>query len=111
MPCEGVDVLLLVSGAESTDRAAQHAAAVRAARDAGVERVVCTSLHAAAPDCTFTLGRDHHATEELIREAGLVHVPARLPPPSTSSRCSRARLVSCAVRPVTLRRETTSRRS
>lgn len=67
----GVDVLLLVSAAESADRMAQHAAAVRAAADAGVGRVVYTSFFGAAPDCVFTLGRDHHATEELVREAGL----------------------------------------
>lgn len=67
----GVDVLLLVSGAESADRMDHHAAAVRAARDAGVRRVVYTSFFAAAPDCVFTLGRDHHATEQLIRDAGL----------------------------------------
>jgi NAD(P)H dehydrogenase (quinone) len=68
---QDVDVLFLVSAAESAERMAQHAAAVRAARDAGVRRVVYTSFFGAAPDCTFTLGRDHHATEELVREAGL----------------------------------------
>lgn len=68
---DGIDVLLLVSGAESADRMDHHAAAVRATRDAGVERVVYTSFFGAAPDCIFTLGRDHHATEQLIRDAGL----------------------------------------
>lgn len=68
---DGVDVLLLVSGAESAGRMDHHAAAVRAAAEAGVQRVVYTSFFGAAPDCVFTLGRDHHATEQLIRDAGL----------------------------------------
>jgi NAD(P)H dehydrogenase (quinone) len=36
-----------------------------------VQHVVYTSFYGAAPDCTFTLGRDHFATEEHIRSRGL----------------------------------------
>ena len=67
----GVDVLLMVSGAESRTRVAEHAAFVDAASRAGVRHVVYTSFAAAAPDATFTLGRDHHATEELLRASGM----------------------------------------
>jgi NAD(P)H dehydrogenase (quinone) len=68
---EGVDTLLMVSAAEAVDRLDQHRAFVRAAASAGVQQVVYTSFQGAAQDCTFTLGRDHWATELAIREAGL----------------------------------------
>lgn len=67
----GVDTLLMVSASEAADRLDQHRGFVRAAAEAGVRQVVYTSLQAAAPECTFTLGRDHWATEVAIREAGL----------------------------------------
>jgi uncharacterized protein YbjT (DUF2867 family) len=50
-----------------------HTNVVEAARDARVGRVVYTSFFGAAPDCTFTFGRDHWHTEELIRGSGLRH--------------------------------------
>lgn len=42
-----------------------------AAALAGVRHIVYTSFQGAAADCTFTLGRDHWATEQAIRDAGL----------------------------------------
>ncbi|MFA0849039.1 SDR family oxidoreductase [Curtobacterium sp. WHRI 8282] len=68
---EGVEVLLMVSAAEAQDRLDQHRAFVAAAADAGVRHVVYTSFLGAAPDATFTLGRDHWATEQAIRESGM----------------------------------------
>lgn len=68
---DGVETLLLVSASESADRLDQHRAAVDAAAEAGVAHVVYTSFAAAAPDCTFTLGRDHAATEEHVRASGM----------------------------------------
>jgi uncharacterized protein YbjT (DUF2867 family) len=44
---------------------------VDAAAEAGVRHVVYTSFYGASPDCTFTLGRDHYATEERIRASGM----------------------------------------
>lgn len=67
----GVRTLLMVSGAESADRLEQHRTFVDAATEAGVAHVVYTSFQGAAADCTFTLGRDHHATEEHLRASGL----------------------------------------
>jgi NAD(P)H dehydrogenase (quinone) len=67
----GVDVLLLVSAAEDADRVVQHHNAVEAAAAAGVRRVVYTSFLGAAPDCTFTFGRDHAATERFLADAGV----------------------------------------
>ena len=67
----GVDVLLMVSASESADRLAQHRTFVDAAAAAGVQHVVYTSFLGAAPDATFTLARDHHATEEHILASGM----------------------------------------
>ncbi len=57
----------MVSASEAVDRLDQHRAFVSAAAEAGVRHVVYTSFQGAAPDCTFTLGRDHWATEEALR--------------------------------------------
>ncbi len=45
--------------------------AVDAAVAAGVERIVYTSFFGAAPDTTFTFGRDHFHTEEHIKQTPL----------------------------------------
>lgn len=70
---EGVDILLMVSGAEAVDRLAQHRSFVGAAATAGVRHVVYTSFVGAAADATFTLGRDHWATEQAIRATSMAH--------------------------------------
>ena len=75
---EGAHTLFLVPGEEAEDRVEQHITAVEAARDAGVERVVYLSFLNAAPDSTFTLARDHWATEEHIRSTGLPFVFVRM---------------------------------
>ena len=67
----GARTLLMVSGSESADRLEQHRTFVDAAVDAGVEQIVYTSFLGASADCTFTLGRDHWATEEHIRSRGM----------------------------------------
>jgi NAD(P)H dehydrogenase (quinone) len=69
----GVETLLFVSAAEDAHRLAQHRNVVDAAAAAGVQHVVYTSFVGASPTCTFTLGRDHFATEQFIREAGMTH--------------------------------------
>ncbi|MEV0560827.1 NAD(P)H-binding protein [Dactylosporangium sp. NPDC050588] len=68
---DGVETLLLVSARESDDRVAEHRSAVDAAVAAGVQRIVYLSFAGAAPDCTFTFGRDHWHTEQHIRQTGL----------------------------------------
>ncbi|MCU1575271.1 MAG: nucleoside-diphosphate sugar epimerase [Micrococcaceae bacterium] len=67
----GTELLFMVSGAESPDRLDQHRTFVDAAVEAGVRHIVYTSFAGAAPDAVFTLGRDHFATEEHIRQSGL----------------------------------------
>jgi uncharacterized protein YbjT (DUF2867 family) len=70
---DGIDTVFMVSGAEDSDRMSHHRSFVDAAVAAGVSRIVYTSFDGAAPDCTFTLGRDHWATEEYIRASGLAY--------------------------------------
>ena len=67
----GVDTLLLVSASESRTRRLDHATVIAAAADAGVGHVVYTSFQGAAPDATFTLGRDHHDAEQALRASGM----------------------------------------
>jgi uncharacterized protein YbjT (DUF2867 family) len=66
-----VGILFMVSAAESPDRLEQHRTFIDAAASAGVRHLVYTSFAGAAPDATFTLARDHWATEEYVRAVGL----------------------------------------
>ena len=68
---DGVETLLMVSASETEDRLQQHCTFVDAAAAAGVQHIVYTSFFGAAADSTFTLGRDHFATEERIKASGM----------------------------------------
>jgi NAD(P)H dehydrogenase (quinone) len=68
---EGADTVFLPPAGEAADRVEQHKIAVDAAVAAAVRRIVYVSFFGAAPDATFTLARDHWATEEHIRDAGV----------------------------------------
>jgi uncharacterized protein YbjT (DUF2867 family) len=61
----------MVSASEDRERVKLHTTAVEAAVAAGVGRVVYTSFFGAAPDCTFTFGRDHWHTEEALKASGV----------------------------------------
>ena len=99
----GVDTLLLVSATEASGREAVHRAAVDAAIDAGVRRIVYTSFFGAGPAATFTFARHHWDTEA---------VPALARRPRTRScattctstccRPSSGPTWSCADRPATV---------
>src|SRR6478609_4308461 len=67
----GIRTLFMVSAAEQEDRLREHRTFVDAAAAAGVGHVVYISFFGAAPDATFTLARDHAATEEHLRASGL----------------------------------------
>jgi uncharacterized protein YbjT (DUF2867 family) len=67
----GAETVFMVSGAEAPERVAQHRTFVDAAVTAGVGHLVYTSFFGAAPGATFTLARDHWATEEYIRASRL----------------------------------------
>jgi uncharacterized protein YbjT (DUF2867 family) len=68
---EGVTTLFMVSGAEEPGRVETHRTFIDAAVAAGVTHLVYTSFFGAAPDATFTLARDHWATEQHITASGL----------------------------------------
>ncbi|HEY0166662.1 MAG TPA: SDR family oxidoreductase [Jatrophihabitans sp.] len=70
---DGVRVLFMVSAADAADRLDQHRAFIDAAAEAGVRHIVYTSFCGAAPDSVFTLGRDHYATEQHIKDTGIAH--------------------------------------
>lgn len=70
---DGVATLFMVSAGEAVDRLSQHRTFIDAATEAGVQHIVYTSFYGAARDCTFTLGRDHFAAEEHIKQSGIQH--------------------------------------
>lgn len=73
----GIGTLLLVSATETEGRVALHRAAIDAAIEAGVERIVYTSFYGASEHATFTFARDHWHTEEYLRERGIRHTILR----------------------------------
>lgn len=60
-----------MSAAEDRNRVDLHRNAVDAAVAAGARRIVYTSFLGAAPETTFTFGRDHYHTEEHIKQTDL----------------------------------------
>src|SRR4029077_16294547 len=64
---DGAGTVLMVSGAEAPNRLDEHRTVGDAAAGGGLSHLVYTSFLAAAPRATFTLARDHWATEEHIR--------------------------------------------
>lgn len=69
----GVRTLLFVSGHERPERVGEHLCAIDAAVAAGVEHIVYLSFLGASRDATFTLARDHDATEQAIRSHDVAH--------------------------------------
>ena len=67
---EGIEVLFMVSGSENPNRVQQHKDFIDAAKIAGVSHMIYLSFYNASKNSIFTLGRDHYATEEYIKENG-----------------------------------------
>ena len=67
---KGIEVLFMVSGSENPNRVQQHKDFIDAAKIAGVSHVIYLSFYNASKNSIFTLGRDHYATEEYIKENG-----------------------------------------
>lgn len=67
----GVDVVFMVSAAESARRRSEHREFIAAAARAGVSHIVYTSFVRADPGAEFTLGRDHADAEDAIRSSGM----------------------------------------
>lgn len=66
----GADKLMLVSSSEVGQRATQHAAAIDAAKAAGVSQIVYTSAPAATTS-PLILAPEHKATEEYLAASGI----------------------------------------
>jgi uncharacterized protein YbjT (DUF2867 family) len=60
-------------GVETLFLASPDLDVVDAAVDAGVDRIVYSSVIGAAPDAVFTFARDHHEVEEHIRATGVAY--------------------------------------
>ena len=67
---QGIEVLFMVSGSENPNRVQQHKDFIDTAKVAGVSHVIYLSFYNASKNSIFTLGRDHYATEEYIKENG-----------------------------------------
>lgn len=73
---QGVDTLLLISSSEIGQRAAQHRNVIDAAKQAGVKRIVYTSLlH--ADTSPLSLAGEHIETEQMLKASGLPHTVLR----------------------------------
>lgn len=66
----GIDTLLLISSSEVGKREAQHAAVIEAAKQAGVGRIVYTSL-LRADTSRLSLAGEHLFTEKAIAASGI----------------------------------------
>lgn len=66
----GIDTLMMISGSEVGQRVPQHKNLIAAAKNAGVKRIVYTSLlH--ADRSTLSLAPEHVETEAMLRDSGL----------------------------------------
>ncbi len=66
----GVETLMLISGSELGQRERQHKAVIAAAKEAGVKRIVYTSL-LRADSSPLSLAPEHVATEAALKDSGL----------------------------------------
>lgn len=73
---EGVERLVLVSGSEVGQRVAQHTNIINAAKAAGVNFIVYTSL-LNLDTSDLGLAPEHAATEELLAKSGIDHARLR----------------------------------
>ncbi|GAB2532043.1 SDR family oxidoreductase [Rufibacter soli] len=73
---EGVNTLLLISGSEVGKRAVQHKNVIDAAKKAGVNWIVYTSLlH--ADKSSLSLAEEHKATEAALKDSGIPYTLLR----------------------------------
>lgn len=70
---EGASTLVLISSHPTGKRLEEHANAVQAGVDVGVNRVLYVSLIGAAPTATYRNARDHWLTEQFLAGSGVRH--------------------------------------
>ena len=70
---KGIDILLMVSARENSERVKEHKEFLNAAKLAEVQHIVYTSFYGADEKATFTLSRDHAQTEAYIKELGFTY--------------------------------------
>ena len=73
---QGVDTLVLISSNDLSDRVSQHKRVIDAAKQAGVTRIVYTSLLRGAAN-QMLLALDHAPTEAALIESGIAHTVLR----------------------------------
>ncbi|MBW0103022.1 NAD(P)H-binding protein [Pseudonocardia sp. KRD291] len=74
---DGASTLVLVSGRPTGRRLEEHATAVEAATEVGVDRVLYVSLLGAGPEATYRNARDHWLTEQFLAGSGVRHTVVR----------------------------------
>ncbi len=77
---EGANQVLVISSnarASGGDTLAQHRNAIAAAKAAGAKRIVYTSQISASATSAFPPAHDHAATEEMLRQSGLLWTALR----------------------------------
>lgn len=67
----GASRLVLISTSRVENRGSQHAAAIDAARDVGVEHIIYTSMLSPGPQNPALISESHWSTEEHLRASGL----------------------------------------
>jgi NAD(P)H dehydrogenase (quinone) len=70
---EGGERMLMISTLQVGRRAAQHSAAVEAAKKAGVKHIVYTSFVGIDPENPAMVVKDHLQTERLLQDSGLTY--------------------------------------
>lgn len=73
---KGIDTLFLISGSEIGQREIQHKNVINAAKQAGVKRIVYTSILNASTS-EMALAPEHVATEKALAESGLTYTILR----------------------------------
>lgn len=73
---KGIEQLLLISGSDIGQRARQHANVVNAAKQAGVKKIVYTSLLHTG-NTTVSLAEEHLPTEKSVIESGISYTILR----------------------------------
>lgn len=68
---KGVETLMLISSSTMGNRYAQHANAIKAAKENSVKHIVYTSVLRANPYSRFSAGIDHYKTEVEIKNSGM----------------------------------------